>query len=117
MVTSGDGGVNCVAYDPTPIRGGKYVIQAKLYDKTVPPTAVRDLYGTRAHEGAKSGILITTSGYGPSRPTASSDVPDSPAGESPAGESGRDLVLHEQVLRRHIGRAAVGAAPGDDQVV
>ena len=62
----GDGGVDCVAYDPTPIRGGKYVIQAKLYRKTVPPTAVRDLYGTMQHEGAKSGILITTSGYGPS---------------------------------------------------
>ncbi|MEU0553250.1 restriction endonuclease [Dactylosporangium sp. NPDC006015] len=63
---SGDGGVDCVAYDPTPIRGGKYVIQAKLYTKTVPPTAVRDLFGTMQHEGAKSGILITTSGYGPS---------------------------------------------------
>ncbi len=62
----GDGGVDCVAYDPTPIRGGKYVIQVKLYRKTVPPTAVRDLYGTMQHEGAKSGILITTSGYGPS---------------------------------------------------
>jgi restriction system protein len=61
----GDGGVDCVAYDPTPIRGGKYVIQAKLYRKTVPPTAVRDLYGTMQHEGAKSGILITASGYGP----------------------------------------------------
>lgn len=62
----GDGGVDCVAYDPTPIRGGKYVIQAKLYNKTVPPTAVRDLYGTMQHEGAQSGILITTSGFGPS---------------------------------------------------
>jgi restriction system protein len=61
----GDGGVDCVAYDPTPIRGGKYVIQAKLYKKTVPPTAVRDLYGTMQHEGAQSGILITTSGFGP----------------------------------------------------
>jgi restriction system protein len=57
--------VDCIAYDPTPIRGGKYVIQAKLYHKTVPPSAVRDLYGTMQHEGATSGILITTSGYGP----------------------------------------------------
>ena len=62
----GDGGVDCVAYDPTPIRGGKYVIQAKLYNRTVDPTHVRDLYGTMMSEGAKSGILITTSGYGPS---------------------------------------------------
>ncbi|MER7279632.1 restriction endonuclease [Dactylosporangium sp. NPDC000244] len=28
--------------------------------------AVRDLYGTMQHEGVKGGILITTSGYGPS---------------------------------------------------
>ncbi|MDX2968880.1 restriction endonuclease [Kribbella solani] len=62
----GDGGVDCVAYDPTPIRGGKYVIQAKLYSKTVPPTAIRDLYGTMQHEGATKGIIITTNGYGPS---------------------------------------------------
>lgn len=66
FTATGDGGVDCVAYDPTPIRGGKYVIQAKLYNKTVPPAAVRDLYGTMQHEGATSGILITTSGYGPS---------------------------------------------------
>ncbi|MEV5630273.1 restriction endonuclease [Micromonospora tulbaghiae] len=61
----GDGGVDCVAYDPTPVFGGKYVIQAKLYTKTVPPAAVRDLFGTMQHEGATKGILITTSGFGP----------------------------------------------------
>ena len=65
FVASGDGGVDCVAYDPTPIRGGKYVIQAKLYTKTVEPTHVRDLYGTMM-SGATTGILITTSGFGPS---------------------------------------------------
>lgn len=61
----GDGGVDCIAYDPTPVLGGKYVIQAKLYNKTVAPQYVRDLYGTMQHEGATKGILITTSGYGP----------------------------------------------------
>jgi restriction system protein len=61
---SGDGGIDCIAYDPTPVRGGKYVIQVKLYTNTVPPTAVRDLYGTVQHEGATKGILITTSGFG-----------------------------------------------------
>lgn len=63
---SGDGGVDCVAFDPRPIVGGKFVIQAKLYRNTVQPAAVRDLYGTVQHEGATKGILITTSGYGPS---------------------------------------------------
>lgn len=62
----GDGGVDCVAYDPNPITGGKFIIQAKRYTKTVQPTAVRDLYGTVQHEGATKGILITTTGYGPS---------------------------------------------------
>ncbi|TDD58836.1 restriction endonuclease [Kribbella antibiotica] len=71
----GDGGVDCVAYDPTPIRGGKYVIQVKLYRKTVQPAAVRDLYGTMQHEGATTGILITTSGYGPSSYTFANGKP------------------------------------------
>ncbi|MBO2451192.1 restriction endonuclease [Actinomadura barringtoniae] len=62
---SGDGGVDCVAYDPHPISGGKFIVQAKLYTKTVAPTHVRDLWGTVQHEGATKGIMITTSGYGP----------------------------------------------------
>lgn len=61
---SRDGGVDCVAYDMDPIRGGKVVIQAKRYKHTVGVSAVRDLYGTVMNEGAIKGILITTSGYG-----------------------------------------------------
>ncbi len=61
---SRDGGVDCVAFDPRPIFGGKVVIQAKRYKGTVGVSAVRDLYGTVMNEGASKGILITTSGYG-----------------------------------------------------
>ncbi len=61
----GDGGIDCVAYDPAPITGGKIVVQAKLHTKTVPPSAVRDLYGTMSDAGATKGILITTAGFGP----------------------------------------------------
>ncbi len=61
---SRDGGVDCVAYDPRPIFGGKLVIQAKRYKHTVGVSAVRDLYGTLQNEGASKGILVTTSGYG-----------------------------------------------------
>jgi restriction system protein len=61
---SRDGGVDCVAYDPRPIFGGKVVIQAKRYRHTVDVSAVRDLYGTLQNEGASKGILVTTSGYG-----------------------------------------------------
>ncbi len=62
----GDGGIDCVVYDRTAVFGGKYVIQAKRYAKTVPPSAVRDLYGTMLSEGATKGLLITTAGFGPS---------------------------------------------------
>ena len=62
---TGDGGIDCVAYDPHPISGGKFIVQAKLYTRTVQPTYVRDLWGTVQHEGATKGIMITTSGYGP----------------------------------------------------
>ena len=60
-----DGGIDCVAYDPRPITGGKFVVQAKLWTRTVPPSAVRDLFGTVLDAGATKGILITTSGFGP----------------------------------------------------
>ena len=61
---SRDGGVDCVAFDPRPIFGGKVVIQAKRYKNTVGVSAVRDLFGTVQNEGASKGILVTTSGYG-----------------------------------------------------
>lgn len=62
---SRDGGVDAIAFDPDPIRGGKIVIQAKRYTNTVGVSAVRDLYGTVVNEGATKGILVTTSDYGP----------------------------------------------------
>lgn len=62
---SRDGGVDAVAFDPDPIRGGKIVIQAKRYTNTVGVSAVRDLYGTVMNEGATKGILVTTADYGP----------------------------------------------------
>ncbi|WP_167630978.1 restriction endonuclease [Mariprofundus ferrooxydans] len=61
---SSDGGVDAIAFDPDPIRGGKIVIQAKRYTNTVGVAAVRDLYGTVMNEGATKGILVTTSDYG-----------------------------------------------------
>ena len=62
---SRDGGVDAIAFDPDPIRGGKIVIQAKRYANTVGVSAVRDLYGTVMNEGANKGVLVTTSDYGP----------------------------------------------------
>jgi len=62
--SSHDGGVDAVAFDPDPITGGKIVIQAKRYTRTVPVSAVRDLFGTMQHEGASKGILVTTADFG-----------------------------------------------------
>lgn len=75
---SRDGGVDAVAFDPDPIRGGKIVIQAKRYTSTVGVGAVRDLYGTVLNEGATKGILVTTADY---------------AAESYAFATGKPLVL------------------------
>lgn len=62
---SRDFGVDAIAFNPDPIRGGKIVIQAKRYTNLVGVSAVRDLYGTVVNEGATKGILVTTSDYGP----------------------------------------------------
>jgi len=62
---SRDGGVDAIAFDPDPIKGGKIVIQAKRYTNVVGVSAVRDLYGTVMNEGANRGILVTTSDFGP----------------------------------------------------
>ncbi|MFJ4450291.1 restriction endonuclease [[Kitasatospora] papulosa] len=62
---SNDGGVDVEAMDPDPISGGKIIVQVKRYRNTVPPSAVRDLYGTVQGAGANKGVLVTTSGFGP----------------------------------------------------
>lgn len=72
---SRDGGVDAIAFDPDPIRGGKIVIQAKRYTNTVGVAAVRDLYGTVMNEGAIKGILVTTSNYGPDAYSFAKDKP------------------------------------------
>ena len=72
---SRDGGVDAIAFDPDPIRGGKIVIQAKRYTNAVGLSAVRDLYGTVVNEGATKGILVTTSVYGPDAYEFAKDKP------------------------------------------
>ena len=62
---SRDRGVDAIVFDPDPLRGGKYIIQAKRYTRLVDVASVRDLYGTVVNEGANRGILVTTSNYGP----------------------------------------------------
>ncbi|MGA8086962.1 MAG: restriction endonuclease [Terracidiphilus sp.] len=61
---SRDRGVDAMVFDPDPIHGGKYVIQAKRYTNTVDVSAVRDLCAVVRKEGASRGILVSTSTYG-----------------------------------------------------
>ena len=72
---SRDRGVDAVVFDPDPLRGGKYVLQAKRYTRTVDVSSVRDLYGTVINEGANRGILITTASFGPDSYEFAKDKP------------------------------------------
>ncbi|MFE1925694.1 restriction endonuclease [Streptomyces asoensis] len=95
---SNDGGVDVDALDPAPIRGGKIVVQVKRYRNTVPPTAVRDLYGTVQDTGANKGVLVTTSGFGPGSHTFANGKPL----ELVPGTELVDL-LHRHGLRGRLG--------------
>ncbi|MFE5685227.1 restriction endonuclease [Streptomyces sp. NPDC056512] len=103
---SNDGGVDVDALDPTPIRGGKIVVQVKRYRNTVPPTAVRDLYGTVQDAGANKGVLVTTSGFGPGSHTFANGKPLELI-------SGAELVdlLHRHGLQGRLGEGARRPAP------
>ncbi|MGE0279265.1 MAG: restriction endonuclease [Rhizobiaceae bacterium] len=72
---SRDRGVDAIMFDPDPLRGGKYVLQAKRYTRTVDVASVRDLYGTVMNEGANRGILVTTSSFGPDAYEFAKDKP------------------------------------------
>ena len=72
---SKDGGVDAVVFDPDPIKGGKFIVQAKRYTNVVGVSAVRDLYGTVMNEGANRGILVTTASYGPDAYEFAKDKP------------------------------------------
>ncbi|KOG07995.1 restriction endonuclease [Streptomyces viridochromogenes] len=95
---SGDGGVDVRALDPDPISGGSIVVQVKRYRNTVPPSAVRDLFGTVQDAGANKGVLVTTSKFGPGSYTFANGKPLTLI-------SGTELVdlLHQHGLRGRLG--------------
>ncbi|MEU3606170.1 restriction endonuclease [Streptomyces sp. NPDC035033] len=108
---SNDGGVDVEALDPDPISGGAIVVQVKRYRNTVPPSAVRDLFGTVQGAGANKGVLVTTSKFGPGSYTFANGKPLTLI-------SGTELVdlLHQHGLRGRLGggsasRGAPAPAP------
>lgn len=58
--TTGDGGIDIIAYSDSPIFSGKYVVQCKDWAGSVGESVIRDLYGVVMAESANKGILITT---------------------------------------------------------
>ncbi|MFC4954990.1 restriction endonuclease [Streptomyces mauvecolor] len=102
---SNDGGVDVEALDPDPISGGRIIVQVKRYRNTVPPTAVRDLYGTVQGAGANKGVLVTTSGFGPGSYGFAEGKPLTLV-------SGAELVdlLHQHGLRGRLGAGSGGSA-------
>ncbi|MFD7554413.1 MULTISPECIES: restriction endonuclease [unclassified Streptomyces] len=103
---SGDGGVDIEALDPSPIRGGRIVVQVKRYRNTVSPTAVRDLYGTVQDKGANKGVLVTTASFGPGSYTFANGKPLELV-------PGAQLVelLHQYGLRGRLGGGPARPAP------
>lgn len=61
---SRDNGIDAVAVDLDPIRGGRIIIQAKRRKAVVELQAVRELYGIVHSEGASKGILVTNAHFG-----------------------------------------------------
>lgn len=72
---SRDRGVDAILFTPDPLRGGKFVLHAKRYTRTVDVSSVRDLYGAVMNEGADKGILVTTSNFGPDSYEFAKDIP------------------------------------------
>ncbi|MFI9720513.1 restriction endonuclease [Streptomyces sp. NPDC052396] len=103
---SNDGGVDVEALDPDPISGGRIIVQVKRYRKTVPPTAVRDLFGTVQGAGANKGVLVTTSGFGPGSYAFANGKPLTLV-------SGEELLglLRQHGLRGRLGPGSSAAAP------
>jgi restriction system protein len=104
---SRDRGVDAIMFDPDPLRGGKYVLQAKRYTRPVDVAAVRDLYGTVVNEGANRGILVTTSSYGPDSYEFAKDKPislvDGPNLIAMLKRHGRDYRIDLVEARRLLG--------------
>ncbi|WP_370414052.1 restriction endonuclease [Streptomyces fradiae] len=103
---SNDGGVDVEALDPDPISGGSIIVQVKRYRNTVPPSAVRDLFGTVQSAGANKGVLVTTSKFGPGSYAFANGKPLTLI-------SGSELVelLRQHGLRGRLGSGESVAAP------
>lgn len=56
-------GINAIAHDPDPLRGGKFIIQANRSMQMVEASDVRRLHQAVTDEDADKGVLVTTSDF------------------------------------------------------
>ena len=65
--SSGDGGIDIIAFLERPIIGGKYLFQCKRYapNNLVGASTIRDFYGAVSADRAVKGVFITTSDFTP----------------------------------------------------
>lgn len=75
VVRARRGGLDAVAVDPDPLRGGKIVIHARQAGGLLGADVVQELYGAVTAEGASRGVLLTTSCYGPDAYAFAKDKP------------------------------------------
>lgn len=73
--TTGDGGIDLIAYSKEAFFRGKYIIQCKRWSSTVGEPPARDLYGVVMSENANKGILITNSSFTNSAISFAKDKP------------------------------------------
>lgn len=99
---SRDDGVDAVAVRDDIAIGGVCVIQAKRYKGTVPIESVRALYGTMQQKKAYTGLLVTTSSFGPQSYAFAADV-------------GRITLIEgkhlKSLLQEHLGMDVLISAP------
>lgn len=60
---TGDGGIDLIVKNESPVISGTYVVQCKRTSQPVGEPVVRDLYGVITSEQANKGILICTNKY------------------------------------------------------
>lgn len=73
--TSGDGGIDIIAYNNKPLLEGKYIFQCKRWNSSVGEPVLRDLYGVVMSERANKGILVTAGSFTSSAIAFAQDKP------------------------------------------
>ena len=61
--TTGDGGIDIRAKDPTPLKGATIIVQCKDQKQAIGEPRVREFYGLVVSEGVNKGVFMTTADF------------------------------------------------------